>query len=68
MWRFRGAYAFQGQLNRLRSAQEKALHFRRALLSKSILIFQTLNDEPQPQVLFTLGFSNLKPAPSSVST
>jgi hypothetical protein len=28
----------------------------------------TLNDDPQPQVLFTLGFSNLKPAPSSVST
>jgi hypothetical protein len=26
------------------------------------------NDEPQPQVLFTFGFSNLKPAPSSVST
>jgi len=28
----------------------------------------TLNEEPQPQVLFTLGFSNLKPAPSKVST
>ncbi len=28
----------------------------------------TLNEDPQPQVLFTLGFSNLKPAPSSVST
>jgi hypothetical protein len=28
----------------------------------------TLKDEPQPQVLFTFGFSNLKPAPSSVST
>jgi hypothetical protein len=28
----------------------------------------TLNEEPQPQVLFTFGFSNLKPAPSSVST
>ena len=28
----------------------------------------TLNDDPQPQVLFTFGFSNLKPAPSSVST
>ena len=26
------------------------------------------NDDPQPQVLFTLGFSNLKPAPSRVST
>src|SRR5579864_494274 len=28
----------------------------------------TLNDDPQPQVLFTFGFSNLKPAPSSDST
>ena len=28
----------------------------------------TLNELPQPQVDFTLGFSNLKPAPSSVST
>src|SRR3954447_1646155 len=28
----------------------------------------TLNEEPQPQVLFTLGFSNLNPAPSRVST
>src|SRR5213595_67009 len=25
-------------------------------------------EDPQPQVLLTLGFSNLKPAPSSVST
>jgi hypothetical protein len=28
----------------------------------------TLNDDPHPQVLFTFGFSNLNPAPSSVST
>ena len=28
----------------------------------------TLKDDPQPQVLFTFGLSNLKPAPSSVST
>ena len=28
----------------------------------------TWNEDPQPQVLFTFGFSNLKPAPSSVST
>jgi len=28
----------------------------------------TLKDEPQPQVLFTWGLSNLKPAASSVST
>jgi len=28
----------------------------------------TLNELPQPQVVFTLGFSNLKPAPSRVST
>ncbi len=28
----------------------------------------TLKDEPQPQVLLTFGFSNLKPAPSRVST
>ena len=27
----------------------------------------TLKDEPQPQVLFTFGLLNLKPAPSSVS-
>ena len=28
----------------------------------------TLKDDPQPQVLFTAAFSNLKPAASSVST
>lgn len=28
----------------------------------------TLNEDPQPQVLFTWGFSNLNPAASSVST
>ena len=28
----------------------------------------TLKELPHPQVLFTLGFSNLKPAPSRVST
>ena len=28
----------------------------------------TLKEEPQPQVLFTWGLSNLKPAASSVST
>jgi len=28
----------------------------------------TLNEEPHPQVDFTWGFSNLKPAASSVST
>ncbi len=28
----------------------------------------TLKDEPQPQVDFTWGFSNLKPAASRVST
>jgi hypothetical protein len=28
----------------------------------------TLNEDPQPQVDFTWGFSNLKPAASSVST
>lgn len=28
----------------------------------------TLKEEPHPQVLFTDGFSNLKPAASSVST
>jgi hypothetical protein len=27
-----------------------------------------LKEEPQPQVLFTWGLSNLKPAASSVST
>lgn len=27
----------------------------------------TLNEEPQPHVLFTFGLSNLNPAPSSVS-
>ncbi len=29
---------------------------------------QALKEDPQPQVLFTLGFSNLNPAASSVST
>jgi len=33
-----------------------------------IALLYTLNDDPQPQVLFTFGFSNLNPAPSSVST
>ena len=28
----------------------------------------TLNEDPQPQVLFTAAFSNLKPAASRVST
>jgi hypothetical protein len=28
---------------------------------------QTLNEEPQPQVLFTLGLLNLNPEPSMVS-
>jgi hypothetical protein len=28
----------------------------------------TLNELPQPQVFFTLGLLNLKPAPSTVST
>jgi hypothetical protein len=28
----------------------------------------TLKELPQPQVLFTFGLLNLKPAPSSVST
>jgi hypothetical protein len=31
-------------------------------------ILYALNEDPQPQVLFTFGFSNLKPAASSVST
>jgi len=35
---------------------------------KSRLLIYTLKDEPQPQVLFTFGFSNLKPAPSRLST
>jgi hypothetical protein len=43
----------------------RAFHGRQLQLPKSIY---TLNDDPQPQVLFTFGFSNLKPAPSSVST
>ena len=30
--------------------------------------FYTLNEEPQPHVDFTCGFSNLKPAASRVST
>ena len=28
----------------------------------------TWNEDPHPQVLFTFGFSNLKPAPSRLST
>ena len=35
---------------------------------RSDFVLYTLNEDPQPQVLFTFGFSNLKPAPSSVST
>jgi hypothetical protein len=37
-------------------------------LSISIWIRYTLKLEPQPQVDFTCGFSNLNPAASSVST
>jgi hypothetical protein len=32
------------------------------------VVIYTLKEDPQPQVLFTFGFSNLKPAPSRVST
>ena len=31
-------------------------------------LFYTLKEEPHPQVLFTFGFSNLKPEASNVST
>jgi len=37
-----------------------------AVTSKSVSAY-TLNEDPQPQVLLTLGLSNLKPAPSKVS-
>jgi hypothetical protein len=46
----------------------KAFVHLRALCAYSVNRSYTLKDDPQPQVLFTFGFSNLKPAPSSVST
>ena len=47
---------------------KKALSHRDEASKSKLVPAYTLNEEPQPQVLFTLGFSNLKPAPSSVST
>ena len=69
-------YAFQMKDNSGRDTPlpRPALHNKtKSLAEKARLnfcskLFYTLNDDPQPQVLFTLGFSNLKPAPSSVST
>lgn len=46
---------------------EKASSGEEALMVLALCTY-TLKDEPHPQVLFTLGLSNLKPAPSSVST
>jgi hypothetical protein len=45
-----------------RNAMKPFKNFRR------ISATYTLNEDPQPQVLFTFGFSNLKPAPSRLST
>ena len=39
-----------------------------AFFKLQIVADYTLNEDPQPHVLFTFGFSNLKPAPSRVST
>jgi hypothetical protein len=47
--------------------QQKAPGDGRGLGGDSKEVY-ALKDEPQPQVLFTFGFSNLKPAASSVST
>lgn len=41
---------------------------KQGFTNSNLLAIYTLNEEPQPQVLLTFGFSNLKPAPSSVST
>src|SRR5579862_4212702 len=43
-------------------------HYDEALKISRIRRAYTLNEDPQPQVLFTFGLSNLKPAPSRVST
>jgi hypothetical protein len=51
--------------------ETSALSQKASSRDEAFAVFQklyTLNEEPQPQVLFTFGFSNLKPAPSSVST
>jgi len=57
--RLDGPFDFaQGRLRRL--SQHKTSQHRNKRY--------TLKEEPQPQVLFTFGFSNLKPAPSRVST
>jgi len=47
---------------------QKTHRLRDGALNLADLTNYTLNDDPQPQVLFTFGFSNLKPAPSRVST
>ena len=43
-------------------------HFWTATFSPTDESVQTLKELPQPQVLFTLGFENLKPEPSKEST
>jgi hypothetical protein len=50
------------------SRKQKAPPLNGEAFGFSVLLAYTLKDDPQPQVLFTLGFSNLKPAPSRVST
>jgi len=67
---FRGQFFYQrlsAQICGKGFVQQKTLPYGRALILGPIAGY-TLKDEPQPQVLFTLGFSNLKPEASSVST
>src|SRR6478752_5945418 len=62
--------ASQHQRRRHRSpTKSKSLVFRRGSQNcRRISLVYTLNEEPHPQVLFTFGFSNLKPEASRVST
>lgn len=56
------------QIGRTRKSQSPVATDRAPAKNPSSKNGYTLNEEPQPQVLFTFGLSNLKPAPSRVST
>lgn len=49
------------------SPKQKSPAWHWAFLTRNWNGAYTLNEDPQPQVFFTFGFSNLKPAPSRVS-
>ena len=57
-------YSRTGRLKKQKPHREMRL-FEQPKISVEIY---TLKDDPHPHVLFTFGFSNLKPAPSRVST